>query len=137
MCTVLKNIILNFTPPALTPALGYKVKWRVVGTTVWNNIPNQFSSPIIITGVPACNDIEGTIEAQCDSNVYSNPVSWVVNGNGLCFSYILNDTATYTYTSCTTGNSVTVSNNSSTPTTVCAIENSVSGGGFTKTTSCP
>jgi hypothetical protein len=78
-CTTYKSIQIDFTPPAIAPAEGYRVKWRVAGYTAYTTIsPNPTTSPIVIAQVPVCSNLEGTIEASCGNGNYGSPVAFVV-----------------------------------------------------------
>lgn len=88
-CNVYRNVTLTFTPPAVTPANGYRVKWRVVGNTTYEIYPTTFtSSPILIEGVQLCNAIEFCIEVSCAPNTYGPLICIVVPPqNQYCVSY--------------------------------------------------
>lgn len=131
-CNTYKTLNIAFTAPTIPPSNGYKVKWRVVGDVNWTTPPNQYSTPIQIASVPNCFNIEGTIQADCGGGNLGNPVNFAITGTPTtCYTYQLLDTANYTYVPCGSTNSVMVSNISSAPTTICALDGSVSGGSFT------
>lgn len=66
-CTTYRSVQIDFTEPAIKPANGYVVKWRVIGTTEWNTLsPSPKGTPAIIPYVPDCANIEGTIATLCD-----------------------------------------------------------------------
>lgn len=76
-CPITRNLVLNFAPPSPAPANGYRVKWRVVGTTNYTTATGPFtSSPITLTAIPACENIEGTIEGSCSSTAFTAPASF-------------------------------------------------------------
>lgn len=76
-CPVLKTLSVSFTAPSPIPANGYRVKWRVVGTSTYTTAVGPFvSSPALVTNVPACENVEGTIEAVCGA-VFSAVASFV------------------------------------------------------------
>lgn len=78
-CTTYKSIQIDFTPPSIAPAEGYRVKWRVAGTSAYTTVsPNPTTSPVVIAQVPVCTNLEGTIEASCGNGNYGSPVSFVV-----------------------------------------------------------
>lgn len=130
-CSTYKTLEVDFDSPLFAPANGYVVKWRPVGTVNWNTvIQNQI--PVIVAGVPTCFNIEGTIQADCGNGNLSNPVVFSVSSTTtVCRTFRLLETAAYTYTSCTSGNTITVNNQASIPSTVCAIDGTVQGGQFT------
>lgn len=79
-CPITRSLVLNFTPPSPAPANGYRVKWRVVGTTQYTTASGSFtSSPITLTGIPACENIEGTIESSCSVSSFSAPATFSAN----------------------------------------------------------
>jgi hypothetical protein len=81
-CTTYKSVQIDFTPPAIAPAEGYRVKWRVAGYTAYTTIsPNPTTSPIVIPQVPVCTNLEGTIEASCGNGNYGSPVAFVVGAD--------------------------------------------------------
>jgi hypothetical protein len=74
-CPITKSLQVAFTGSSPAPANGYIVKWRIDGsgdpyTQVY---PNPTSSPVTITGVPACEDIEVVMQAQCANSEVSAP----------------------------------------------------------------
>lgn len=76
-CPVLKTLNISFTAPSPIPQNGYRVKWRVVGTSTYTTAVGPFvSSPALVTNVPACENVEGTIEAVCGA-VYSSVATFV------------------------------------------------------------
>jgi hypothetical protein len=78
-CTTYKSIQIDFTAPDISPAEGYRVKWRVAGTSAYTTVsPNPTTSPIVIAQVPVCTNLEGTIEASCGNGNYGAPVAFVV-----------------------------------------------------------
>ena len=135
-CATYKTLQVAYIPPAITPANGYLVKWRVVGDPVWN-VVTQYGNPIQITGVPACYNIEGTIQANCGNENFGQLINFAVTGSATtCYNFELLDSANYSYVPCGSTTPVTVTNNSSSPTTVCAVDGTVTGGAFTRTTQC-
>lgn len=130
-CSTNRTLQISFTNPTIAPASGYIVNWRPVGTIAWNTV-NQNQNPITIAGVPACFNIEGTIQANCGSGNVGSIVNFsVTSSSSECRSIQLLQTATYTYVPCSGSTAVTVNNNSGSPTTVCAKDGTVTGGTFT------
>lgn len=130
-CSTFKTLQIAFAEPAVAPASGYIVKWRPVGTIEWNTV-NQNQNPVTIAGVPACFNIEGTIQANCGGGNLGNTVSFAVSSSSsTCRSIRLLDTGAYTYVPCNSSQATTVNNQSGSPTTVCAKDGTVSGGTFT------
>lgn len=130
-CSTFRTLQVSFTEPTIAPANGYIVKWRPVGTVNWNTV-NQNQNPITIAGVPACFNIEGTIQANCGGSNLGTIVNFAVTSSSAdCRSIRLLDTAAYTYVPCNGTQAVTVNNQSGSPTTVCAKDGTVQGGTFT------
>jgi hypothetical protein len=135
-CSTFKTLEVSFTEPSIPPANGYVVKWRVVGQTNWNTV-TQNQNPITIAGVPACFNIEGTIQADCGGGNLGNAIIFSVTGSTeVCYTFQLLNTGIYTYVPCGQSSPVNVNNLSSAPQTVCAIDGSVTGGSFTRSTQC-
>lgn len=135
-CATYKTLQVSFTEPDIPPANGYVVKWRVVGETNWNTV-NQNQNPIQIAGVPACFNIEGTIQANCGNGNLGNIINFAVTGTTqVCYNFQLLNTASYTYVPCGQSSPVNVNNVSGSPQTVCAIDGTVTGGTFTRLTQC-
>src|SRR5574343_102391 len=128
-CTIFKTLTINFIEPVIKPIDGYFVKWRTVGDTAWNIIPNQFTSPIIITGVPACGSVEGVIQADCGGDNFGNPISFVVPVSVNCMQYKILETGALTYIPCD-GTPETTIDVTTLPFTICAVVGSVSGLAF-------
>ena len=130
-CSTFRTLQVSFTDPLIAPASGYIVKWRPVGTIDWNTV-NQNQNPITIAGVPACFNIEGTIQANCGGGNLGSVVNFsATSSSAECRSIRLLDTAAYTYVPCSGLQTVTVNNFANSPTTVCAKDGTVSGGTFT------
>lgn len=132
-CATLTTLQVDFSTPDVPPANGYIVKWRPVGTTAWNHV-FQNQNPITIPGVPSCFDIEGTIQADCGDGNLGNIVVFSAISSAVaseCRTVQLLQTATYTYIPCSDDEPIIVNNVASSPTSVCAVVGSVSGGTFT------
>lgn len=139
-CNSYKTLQLDFIEPAIPPLNGYVVKWRTVGSTNWTQISTNNGSPIYIPNIPVCQNIEGTIQADCGGGNFGSPINFAVTAErGECFSFILLESAQYTYISCVDNQEKIIQNVDSYPVeqrTVCAVNGSVSGGSFTRTTIC-
>jgi len=135
-CSTYKTLEISFNSPSIPPANGYIVKWRVVGQTNWNTV-YQNQNPITIANVPACFNIEGTIQANCGNGNLGAEIIFAVSGaTTVCYNFQLLDTGLYVYVPCGGAGSVNVNNVSSSPQTVCAIDGSVTGGSYTRTSEC-
>lgn len=136
-CSTYKTLQVSFLPPAIPPANGYIVKWRVAGDDEWIAVPPQYNNPITIAGVPACFNLEVSIQANCgEGNLGPANIVSVAGGVSTCYTFQFLDTANYQYVPCGSTTPVTVSNVSGSPTSVCAVDGTVSGGAFSRTTMC-
>ena len=108
-CTQFKTLSISFTPPAITPAQGYFVRWRVVGETAWNTVPNQFNSPIVISNVPACETVEGIIQAACGEDNFGPEIPFVAQPINNCWKYQIMADGDATFTPCDSDEPVTIS----------------------------
>ena len=78
-CTTFKSVIIDFTEPAIKPANGYIVKYRIAGASSYTTLtPNPMASPAIIPNIESCANVEGTISTSCDGAVGSS-VSFVAS----------------------------------------------------------
>jgi hypothetical protein len=136
-CSTFKTLQVSFTTPQIPPANGYLVKWRVVGASTWNEV-TQYGNPVTIAGVPACFNIEGTIQANCGNGNIGQPINFAAQGGTTtCYLFTLQNTGNYTYIPCgQVDQTVTVSNNANSPTQICAKDGTVTGGSFTRTVQC-
>lgn len=135
-CSTFKTLQVSFTAPTIAPANGYLVKWRPVGSTTWNTV-TQNQNPITIAGVPACFNIEGTIQADCGNGNLGNIINFSVTGSTqVCYNFQLNNTGVYTYVPCGSTISMEVNNSTVAPQTICAVDGTVTGGSFTRLTLC-
>ena len=126
-CDKYRVLSLSFAPPEIEPSNGYNVQWRPVGTTEWNTVVGILNNPILIPNVPACYNIEGTIQANCGDGNYGKTSYFAVSGSvKTCFLYALaSPGTTYTYTSCSNNQSTSVTV-STTSITISAYEGSIS-----------
>ena len=126
-CDKYRVLTLAYAPPTIEPANGFVVLWRPVGETTWNTVQGVFNNPILIPNVPACYNVEGTIQADCGDGNLGKASYFAVSGAvKTCFLYSLaTNGTTYTYTSCSTNQATTVTVGS-TAITVSAYEGSIS-----------
>lgn len=137
-CVTYKTVYVAYTAPDIAPLYGYKVKWRLAGETTWNAVANQYNNPISIANIPACNNLEVSVQADCGNGSVGQEIIVAIPGNSTtCYTFILTDVATYSYTPCG-GTSVSTVNNTSaeSPLSICAKDGSVSGGAFTRSGTC-
>lgn len=116
---------LSIVPP------NYRVKWRPAGIPGDYNTVIQSNNPVIISPVPKCYNIEGTIEAACADGTYgvARPF-YIASSSAQCRTIKLLQTATYTYVPCGTDAPVNLTNNSLSPQTICVKDGTVTGGTF-------
>lgn len=141
-CNTLKTLTIDYVTTSITPSGGYTVKWRVVGDDVWHLEPNKRANPIVISGIPSCYPLEVQLLVDCGTGLQTVETFGVQgSGTSLCYEFGLLDTAQYTYTPCGTSSSVTIYNTSTIGVqevnpTICAVDGSVSGGGYTRMEQC-
>lgn len=128
-CNSYKTLQINFVEPDVPPANGYLVKWRPVGTAAWNQFPTLNGTPIYVPNVPICQNIEGTIQADCGNGNFGPIINFAVSAaQGDCYTFVLQELSkTYTYIPCGGGEEQFVLNDATT-TQICALDGSVSGG---------
>lgn len=135
-CSSYKTLVVNFNAPAIPPANGYKVSWRVVGES-WIDVPNQFNNPITISNVPTCYNLEVSVQADCGDGNLGTAVIVAVTGVGSnCYNFILLDNGTYFYKPCGIEVEEQIVVNENFPPTICATDGTVRGGSFTRTVQC-
>ena len=132
------QIIPQLAVGAVPPANGYKVRYRIVGTTIWTYLPTQNSNPILITNVPLCNNIEGYIQSDCGDGNYGIDQSFIAQAAPLpCKLYKLIGVGTsYTFYMCNQSVPTTIINQSADGTIVCAVEGTVSGAPINMNMAC-
>jgi hypothetical protein len=138
-CTEYKTAQIILTAPAIAPANGYKVRWRIQGSNVWYDIPDQTGPIISIIGVPSCYNIEVGISASCDGTVGTELITPIQASTSTCYSYTLTADAVYTYTPCGGNQPTNITIVASAPQPqriVCAKQNTVYGGAFTQGSIC-
>lgn len=130
--TTAMSIAVTLGTPSVSPS-HYRVRWRPA------NIAGDFNTvitvnsvtPIIISGVPKCYNIEGTVEAFCGDGVYTAAQPFYIpTAFAECRTVKLLQTANYTYIACGADSPTTVTNNSLSPQTICVKDGSVTGGTF-------
>lgn len=139
-CNNFKTLQLDFTEPDVPPANGYLIKWRTVGSSNWNEVMSNNGTPIYVPNVPICQNIEGTIQANCGNGNFGTEIGFAVSAQqGSCYTFILLDAAEYSYIPCAGSETLIITVNPSNPVeqrTICALDGSVSGGTFTRTVIC-
>jgi hypothetical protein len=95
-CPILKTLQISFTAPNPVPDNGYRVKWRVVGTTTYTTATGPFTnSPVVLNNIPACENVEGTVEAVCGAT-YSSVATFLATKDTV---YVCNASLTGSTTS--------------------------------------
>jgi hypothetical protein len=141
-CSTLKTLTIQYSTESIMPNLGYTVQWRAVGTETWYTEPNKKANPIVISGVPSCYPLEVRLMVDCGTGLQTVETFGVQgSGSSSCYTFSLLDTGEYTYTPCGTTSSRTIYNNSSigidsVNQTICAVDGSVSGGGYSRGDQC-
>lgn len=136
-CNSYKTLQLDFVEPDIPPSNGYLIKWRTVGSSSYNQLTSKNGSPIFIPNVPICQNIEGTIQADCGNGNFGSAINFAVSAEqGNCYTFVLSQTATYTYIPCGGSEETFVQNISGSPTTICALDGSVSGGYYQRQGIC-
>jgi hypothetical protein len=141
-CNSLKTLTIAYNTESIMPNGGYSVKWRVVGDEVWHLEPNKRANPIVISGVPSCYPLEVQLLVDCGTGLQVVETFGVQgSGSSSCYTFELLDQAQYTYTPCGTTSSTTIYNTStigidSERQTICAVDGSVSGGGYSRKDQC-
>jgi hypothetical protein len=141
-CNSLKTLTIEYTTSSITPSGGYTVQWRAVGSDIWRTEPNKRANPIVISGVPSCYPLEVQLLVDCGSGL-EIVESFGVQGSGSssCYEFELLDNGQYTYTPCGGSSSISIFNSTTVglevpAQSICAVDGSVSGGRFTRTTQC-
>ena len=142
-CNSLKTLTIEYTTSSIMPSSGYTIQWRVVGDEVWYTEPNKKVNPIVISGVPSCYPLEVRLMVDCGSGLEIIETFGVAgSGSSSCYEFDLLDSAQYTYTPCGSTTSVTVYNTSNSGglqelnQSICAVDGSVSGGGYSRKDQC-
>lgn len=78
-CPISKNISVSFTAPSPAPGNGYLVKWRRSGSGDAYTTLTAAGSPVTISNVPVCTDIEVVVQSQCDNSQLSAPQTTTVS----------------------------------------------------------
>jgi hypothetical protein len=84
--TCTRSISVSFTAASPAPANGYIVKWKKVSeptSSFVQVLPNPTASPVIISNVPACDDIDVVVQASCGPGFTSQEVTAVATGLGV------------------------------------------------------
>lgn len=80
-CSTTRNLVVSFTGSTPAPANGYIVKWKTASQSVYTQVvPNPTSSPVTINAVPACEDINVSVQSACGPGSTSPEVTTTVAG---------------------------------------------------------
>jgi hypothetical protein len=141
-CNTLKTLTIEYVSASIMPTMGYTVQWRIVGDEVYHTEPNKRANPIVISGVPSCYPLEVRLLVDCGSGLEVVETFGVEgSGSSTCYTFTLLENAEYTYTPCGGRSSVTVYNSNNigadqVSQTICAVDGSVSGGGYSRMDQC-
>lgn len=80
-CPITKTVTVNFTGSTPAPSNGYIVGYRKAGSSAAYTYvsPNPTTSPVNITNVPVCEDIEVVMQSQCDNSQVSAPQTTTIS----------------------------------------------------------
>ena len=129
-CSTFKTLTIMVSVTGVAPLNGFVVKWKVSGTSTYTTVANQPGPVLYIANVPACSNIEGTVQTDCASGLGTAVPFSVSSSVANCVSFTLSQTATYTYIPCAGSVAVEINNTSGSPTVICAKDGSVTGGSF-------
>jgi len=96
-CPITGTLSVPFTGSVTPPASGYKIGWKVSGSTdAFTYVSNVFTSPATLTNIPLCQDIQVEMSTVCNNGQSSTPQYSTVTGytNYGCASTI---TGTHTH----------------------------------------
>lgn len=83
-CSTTRDVVVTFTAANPAPANGYIVKWKTASDSLYTTVsPNATTSPVTIYNVPACENIDVSVESQCAPGFQSQPVTTTVTGLGV------------------------------------------------------
>jgi hypothetical protein len=107
MCTTLKILNIQWTVPTIPPSEGYIIRYRPVGASTWTTrtVLDPNASSLAIPNVPACDDVEVTIQANCgDGRTGFESTTVIPSSLRGCREYSLQNTTggtiSYSYFSC-------------------------------------
>lgn len=79
-CPITKTLTVNFTGSTPAPSNGYIVKWKKASSSTYTTVtPNPTSSPVTITNVPVCENINVVMQSQCDNSQVSSEQTTTIN----------------------------------------------------------
>lgn len=83
-CTATRSLSVSFTAANPAPANGYIVKWKRASDSVYTTLPgaNPTSSPVVISNVPACEDVNVIVQSSCGGGLLSTEVTTIATGLG-------------------------------------------------------
>lgn len=83
-CNTTRNLVVSFTGSNPAPANGYVVKWKTASQNTYTQVlPNPTASPVTITNVPACENINVIVQSACGPGSTSSEVTTTVTGLGI------------------------------------------------------
>lgn len=83
-CTTYRDVTISFRRGgSVTPANGYRIKWKPASSSTWTIVtPNVTLSPYILAQMPLCENLDVCIEAECSPNIFSTETCFVVEAVG-------------------------------------------------------
>lgn len=83
-CTTYKNVIISFRRGgSVTPANGYRIKWKPTSSNTWTIVtPNVTTSPYTLAEMPMCENLDVCIESECSPGVFSPEACFVAEALG-------------------------------------------------------
>ena len=98
-CPITKTVTVTFTGSTPAPSNGYIVGYRAanaaVDTAYTYVSPNPTSSPVTISNVPVCEDLEVVVQSQCDNSQVSAAQTTTISAYS---DYICGDTINPSHT---------------------------------------
>lgn len=80
-CNTTRSLVVSFTGSNPAPANGYIVKWKTASQSLYTQVvPNPTASPVTITNVPACENINVSVQSACAPGSTSSEVTTTVTG---------------------------------------------------------
>jgi hypothetical protein len=125
------TLTITFTHPGPPPSNGFQIRYRALGSLVWNGPYTVSGSPAVFTNAPDGVDIEGEIYSDCKTlQSESNAIAFLAYRPGLqCLTYQVttqsNDPVYVSFSHCNGDRDQLVVQNG-TPVTICALEDSFS-----------
>jgi hypothetical protein len=80
-CNATRNLVISFNTVTPAPTNGYIVKWKRASQNTFTQVsPNPTSSPVTVNSIPACEDINVSVQSSCGPGFTSTEVTSTVTG---------------------------------------------------------